>query len=117
MPRKPRRCCAYPGCPKLAEEKSTYCAEHKKVMDKQYQTYERPTDINKKYGRAWKRIRDRYVKGHPLCEMCLKHGKAVPVEEVHHIVSLSKGGTHSTDNLMSLCQSCHTKIHLEMGDR
>ena len=56
MPRKPRRCCAYPGCPKLAEEKSTYCAEHKKVMDKQYQTYERPTDINKKYGRAWKRF-------------------------------------------------------------
>ena len=47
MPRKPRRCCAYPGCPKLAEEKSTYCAEHKKVMDKQYQTYERPTDITK----------------------------------------------------------------------
>lgn len=117
MPRKPRRPCAYPGCARLAEENSTYCDEHKKVMDKQYQTYERPADINKKYGRPWKRIRDRYVKVHPFCEMCFKEGKAVPVEEVHHIIPLSRGGTHRSDNLMSLCQSCHTKIHIELGDR
>ena len=29
----------------------------------------------------------------------------------------SKGGTHARDNLMSLCQSCHTKIHHDLGDR
>lgn len=40
-----------------------------------------------------------------------------PAEEVHHIIPLSQGGTHRNDNLMSLCQSCHTKIHLEIGDR
>ena len=76
-----------------------------------------PADSNKKYGRAWKRIRDRYAAAHPLCEMCLKEGRLTPVEEVHHIVPLSQGGTHRNDNLMSLCQSCHTKIHHELGDR
>ena len=76
-------------------------------MDKQYNRYERDPEVTRKYGRAWKRIRDRYAKVHPL----------TPVEEVHHIVPISQGGTHNENNLMSLCQSCHTKIHLEMGDR
>ena len=40
-----------------------------------------------------------------------------PVEEVHHIVPISRGGTHAADNLMSLCQSCHNKIHHDLGDR
>ena len=62
-------------------------------------------------------ICDRYAAAHPLCEMCLKEGRLTPVEEVHHIVPLSQGGTHRNDNLMSLCQSCHTKIHHELGDR
>ena len=74
-----------------------------------------PADSNKKYGRAWKRIRDRYAAAHPLCELCLKEGRLTPVEEVHHIVPLSQGGTHRNDNLMSLCQSCHTKLHHELG--
>lgn len=62
-------------------------------------------------------IRDRYVQAHPLCEQCLKQGRTTPTEEVHHIIPLSRGGTHSTDNLMSLCQSCHNKIHHDLGDR
>ena len=33
------------------------------------------------------------------------------------ILPVSKGGTHARDNLMSLCQSCHTKIHHDLGDR
>ncbi len=86
-------------------------------MDKQYNRYERDPEVTRKYGRAWKRIRDRYAKVHPLCEHCLEEGRLTPVEEVHHIVPISQGGTHNENNLMSLCQSCHTKIHLEMGDR
>ena len=26
--------------------------------------------MSRKYGRAWKRIRDRYAKQHPKCEKC-----------------------------------------------
>lgn len=115
MPRKPKRGCAYPGCPKLTD--GQYCEEHRKLMESRYNKYERSPDVHKKYGRAWKRIRDRYAAEHPLCEMCLKEGRLTPVEEVHHIIPVSQGGTHDRSNLMSLCQSCHTKIHMEIGDR
>lgn len=84
---------------------------------RQYDRFERRPDVNKKYGRAWKRIRDKYVSLHPLCEQCLKEGRLTPVEEVHHILPVSKGGRHTQENLMSLCKSCHNKIHHEMGDR
>ena len=94
-----------------------YCREHAKAERDRYNRYERAADVNKKYGRAWKRIRDRYTQAHPLCEMCLKEGRLTPVEEVHHILPISKGGDHRESNLMSLCQSCHTKLHHELGDR
>lgn len=115
MPSRPRRPCSYPGCPKLTDEQ--YCEDHAAVARRQYNKYQRAPDINKKYGRAWKRIRDRHITLHPLCEMCLKEDMLTPAQEVHHILPISKGGTHSQDNLMSLCRSCHNKIHIEMGDR
>ena len=115
MPRKPKQPCAYPGCPRLSDGR--YCEEHRKLAAKQYETYSRDPSVHRKYGRAWKRIRDSYVKGHPYCELCFQHGILVPVDEVHHKIPVSKGGTHEKSNLMSLCKSCHNKIHLEIGDR
>lgn len=115
MPQKPKRPCSYPGCPKLCD--GQYCEDHRVMQRRNYDKYERSPHINKTYGRAWKRIRDKYVKEHPLCEMCLADGKLTPVEEVHHILPISKGGTHARSNLMSLCQSCHTKLHHDLGDR
>ncbi|MGI6512117.1 MAG: HNH endonuclease signature motif containing protein [Catenisphaera adipataccumulans] len=35
----------------------------------------------------------------------MKQGRYVAVEEVHHIVPLSEGGTNDESNLMSLCRS------------
>ncbi|MHB1154526.1 MAG: HNH endonuclease [Eubacteriales bacterium] len=116
MPYKPKRPCAYPGCGLLAEHEQ-YCAEHKKVIDKHYNKYERDPATNKRYGRSWKRIRDRYIKAHPLCEECQKDNRIVAAEEVHHILPLSKGGSNETTNLMSLCKSCHSRITVETGDR
>ena len=115
MPRRPKRPCRYPGCPNLCDD--VYCDEHKKIMDKHYEKFTRGYSSGKRYGRQWKKIRDRYVKIHPLCEMCLKEGKSVLVDEVHHIKPLSEGGTHDENNLMSLCKSCHEKIHRERGER
>ncbi len=82
-----------PGCPNLTD--GQYCKEHEAAARRQYNKYERSADVNKKYGRAWKRIRDRYAAAHPLCEMCLKEGRLTPVDEVHHIVPISQGGTHA----------------------
>ena len=115
MPTKPKKPCAYPGCPNLTD--GQYCEEHRTEQRRQYDRYERDPDVHKKYGRCWSRIRRRYALEHPLCERCLAKGRAVPVDEVHHIIPVSKGGTHDRENLMSLCRSCHNKIHIEMGDR
>ena len=86
-------------------------------MEQHYEKFQRGYSHGKRYGRAWKRIRNRYVHKHPLCEQCLKEGRYVAVEEVHHIVPLDEGGSNDESNLMSLCRSCHEKIHRERGDR
>lgn len=93
-----------------------YCEEHRKMVERNYERYSRDPDVHKKYGRAWRRIRDQYVKAHLFCEECFKRGILAPVDEVHHIVPVSIGGTNNPSNLMSLCKSCHNKIHHEMGD-
>ena len=115
MPRSPKKPCRYPGCPKLTD--ALYCEDHADLARRQYDKYERSPDVHKKYGRAWKRIRDRYASEHPLCEKCLEDGKVTLMDEVHHILPVSRGGTHDRSNLMSLCRSCHNKIHHDMGDR
>lgn len=115
MPRKPKRPCSYPRCPNLTDER--FCEEHKKIEKNKYEKYKRNKGTNKRYGRAWKRIRDSYVKEHPFCEMCFKQGIVVKVDEVHHKLPLSNGGTHDRSNLISLCRSCHAKEHERLGDR
>ena len=62
-------------------------------------------------------IRDSYATAHPLCELCLKEGRYVKTEEIHHIKPLSEGGTHARENLIALCKPCHARIHAERGDR
>lgn len=42
------------------------------------------------------------------CQIC---GAKNTRLEVHHIVYRSKGGTNDEDNLITLCESCHKKIH------
>lgn len=115
MPRKPKRPCSYPGCPKLTDER--FCEEHAKVEAKRYEKYGRDPTMHRRYGRDWKRIRDRHIKLNPLCEKCRERGELTPAEEVHHILPLSKGGTHDRNNLMSLCKSCHSEITARDGDR
>lgn len=115
MPRKPKHPCHHPGCPELTENR--YCEKHTKLHNALYEKYDRDPAVRRRYGRAWKRIRDSYVKTHPFCEECYRRGILVPVEEVHHKLPLAEGGTHARDNLISLCRSCHARIHAERGDR
>ena len=115
MPRKPKRPCSYPGCPKLADGR--FCEEHAKLEAQRYEKYDRAPETKRRYGRAWKRIRDSYAAAHPLCELCLKEDRYVKTEEIHHIKPLSEGGTHARENLIALCKPCHARIHAERGDR
>ena len=79
VPTKPKRPCGYPGCPNLTD--SQYCEEHRIQERRKYDKYERAPDVHKKYGRAWKRIRNRYYATHPYCERCYVEGRMTPTEE------------------------------------
>jgi len=115
MPKKPKRPCAFSGCPNLCD--GQYCEEHRVQERRKYDQYQRSPLVNKRYGRAWRRVRDKYKYEHPYCEQCYIFGIIVPVEEVHHIVPVSQGGAHDPSKLLSLCLSCHNKVHHEMGER
>ena len=115
MPFKPKRPCRYPGCANLTD--GIYCPEHQRQAEHHYNHFQREPETNKRYGRAWKRIRDRFVMQHPICEECEKAGRLTPTQEVHHILPLSDGGTNDERNLMALCKECHSRITLEANRR
>mgnify|MGYP002528778381 CR=1 FL=1 len=114
MPRKAKKPCRYPGCPNLTD--GAYCDEHRKMNNREYNHTRRDPETAKRYDRNYRKVRAAYAAKHPLCEECLKHGYMVPLDHVHHIVPLKLGGTHSEDNLMSLCRSCHEKKEAELGN-
>lgn len=68
---------------------------------------------------AWRKLREYYMREHPLCEECLKKGKVTPAEDIHHIQSPFKHGQINwnllvdDNNLMALCKECHGNIHAE----
>lgn len=115
MPRKPKHPCRYNGCPNLVDAGQSYCDKHKKVATKEYEHFHRGYKASERYGSSWRRIRSEYVKAHPLCEMCQADGRLTPVALVHHKTPLDEGGTNDFSNLMSLCKSCHNKIHNARG--
>jgi len=116
MPYKPKKPCAAPGCPNLTDGR--YCEQHRKLADRDYDRYYRTKENYDRYHNSrWKEIRTAKLHRQPLCEMCMKENRYVTATLVHHILPLSEGGTNAPDNLMSLCDSCHGKIHSSRGDR
>lgn len=67
----------------------------------------------------WRELRKVKLMSDPLCEMCLKEGKSTPAEDIHHITSFMtvddmtarKVLAFDYDNLMSLCDVCHQRVH------
>ena len=112
MPMKPKKPCSYPGCPELTDKQ--YCPKHQRLANRAYERYKRDPVSKKRYNASWQNIRKAYAASHPFCEECMKDGRFTPVEHVHHILPLADGGTHDRDNLMSLCKSCHSRIHAKM---
>lgn len=76
-------------------------------------------DLRRKaYGSTeWRKLRDWYMKQHPICEECLKNGKVTPAEDIHHVKSpFLKGEINwalllDADNLKPLCKRCHANLH------
>ena len=94
-----------------------FCEEHARLEARRYEKYDRGPETKRRYGRTWKCIRNSYATAHPLCELCLKQGRYVRAEKIHHIRPMSEGGTHARENLIALCKSCHAIIQAERGER
>ena len=115
LPKSPKKPCSAPNCPNLTHGR--FCETHAKQEAKRYEKYDRDPESRKKYGTAWRRIRERYIAAHPLCERCKLEGRLIPAYIVHHKQKLSDNGTHDWENLQSLCQNCHSQLHAAQGDR
>lgn len=104
MPRKPKKPCRYPGCPKLTV--SAYCEVHSNL----YQT-ERAGSAERGYDSKWRKARCRYLKAHSLCVRCREHGKLVKAEVVDHITPHRGNEVLFWDesNWQALCKRCHDK--------
>lgn len=67
---------------------------------------------------AWERARDAALeRDHYLCQHCLEAGVITPATMVHHIKELTPSTVSdpdiatNPDNLVSLCDRCHKKVH------
>lgn len=69
--------------------------------------------------KAYRKLRNKYIGAHPLCEECLKEGRVSQATEVHHIRRIEGAGDAAAmkrrlmdwDNLRSLCYDCHREAH------
>ena len=74
--------------------------------------------------RLWYTLRSWYITEHPLCENCLKYNINTQATEVHHRKPFRLGITKDEkwklfsdpNNLMSLCSSCHHRIHNKINE-
>ena len=92
-------------------------AEEMKPMQRHYERFTRGYRQHERYGSVWRKIRDRHLARESLCEMCRAHGRFVAATLVQHIKPLGDGDTHDESNLMSLCVSCHERVHQRSRER
>jgi 5-methylcytosine-specific restriction endonuclease McrA len=67
--------------------------------------------LGPQYPENWNKLRhvifkrDRYI-----CQRCGRYCKGIA--DCHHIKPIGKGGSHSMDNLVTLCHYCHEEISI-----
>lgn len=112
--------CAWPSCPNLVRGGVTYCPDHAKQKQRN-QDQRRGNFRQRGYSSNWDKpggVREMKLRRNPLCQRCEERGIVRSAQLVHHIVSLSKGGSLTDmNNLMSCCIKCHDEIHREQGDK
>jgi len=107
MPLKLKTPCNHIGCTRTV--RGRYCDEHKQETRKLSED-RRGTAAQRGYDADWKKLRDWYVRQHPLCEDCLEegivNGKSI---EVDHVIPIDVKPELRLDanNLRSRCRRHH----------
>lgn len=70
------------------------------------------------HSKDWEHARDAaLIRDHHLCQHCLAKSEITPAVMVHHIIELTPENISDPniatdlDNLVSLCDRCHKKVH------
>lgn len=103
--------CNYPRCGCLTDG-DTYCVEHSSSNSVAYNTI-RGCEQTLYNSTAWKKLRKQKLTESPLCEHCAIVNEFVIANVVHHIVEVKHDWNKRLDmsNLVSLCNTCHARIH------
>lgn len=119
MPPKPKKPCNQIGCRELTTER--YCTHHQHKAESEnakrhryYDKYQRDKKADAFYhSKEWEQTRLKVLtRDHHLCQHCLMEYRITTAEMVHHIKPLREywGLRVRLSNLISLCNSCHSKI-------
>lgn len=112
MPLAAPRPCKSSGCPAYAV-KGGYCGEHQDKVSKfkREADYRRGTAASRGYGSKWRKAREDFLRGNPLCAECSRKGRATPATIVDHIEPHRGDMTKfwSRSNWQPLCKKCHDK--------
>lgn len=109
MPYKAKTPCKHPGCPNLTDR--GYCEKHIKEHNREYNHWHLGISHRNDMITAGGKLVPGMFQATRFVRCVLKEGRYVSVAEVHHIKPKSEGGSDGFENLMSLCHSCHMKIH------
>ena len=93
MPYKPKKPCAYPGCPNTTN--TTFCYNHN-FFENQHPPRQRNSFYNSS---EWKKARKEFLLDHPVCVFCGR-----PAVIVDHAVPIKDGGAPLEPiNFQELC--------------
>ena len=75
--------------------------------------------------REWRELRIQKLRANPLCEVCEREGIVTAAHAVHHRHPIEDSTSKAEmrkwafawDNLVSVCDACHAKIHKEQRSR
>ncbi|MEW8230368.1 MAG: HNH endonuclease signature motif containing protein [Candidatus Thiodiazotropha endolucinida] len=107
MPRRPPVICSAAGCTRTTTDPSRRCENHPREHNWESDRT-RGNRHERGYGNAWEKLRQEILeRDHFLCQPCLRKGQTTVARQVDHIRPKADGGTDDTDNLQSICISCH----------
>lgn len=122
MAQRSLRPCKQRGCKNCTRDISGYCLEHKgmyeakgKLQHIEYKRYRQDHKEQQFYNSMlWKKTRkERLTIDNGLCQTCLEDDRLTLADMVHHEIEVKDDWDKrlDIDNLISLCNACHNKVH------
>lgn len=113
MPARTMKICRYAGCNEKTRNKQ-YCDKHQHIAEQQRQRgvdQRRGSSSARGYNWRWRNARVKFLRLHPLCNICSKPDSPTPATVVDHIVP-HRGDEYlfwNEQNWQALCAECHSR--------